>query len=90
MTRIESKIEKQIIKYLTKNDFWAIKISLCSVNGFPDRLVIGNNKIFFIEVKSPGYKADPLQVFVHNRLRRYGFEVIVADSLETVKYYIEG
>lgn len=89
MAVLESTIQKQIVAYLKKKGYWAIKIHLASVSGWPDLLVIGKNKVLFIEVKAPGKKARKLQVFVHNKLRALGQEVIIADSVETVKYYIE-
>jgi hypothetical protein len=88
MGRIESKIEKRISRFLKNKGYWPIKISLCSVNGFPDRMVIGYKILFFIEVKSPGEKPGKLQEYIHGKIRKYGFVVIVTDCVEDVKDYV--
>jgi len=90
MGRIESNIQNQIRDYLIGKAYWPIKISLCSENGFPDLIVIGFKTIFFVEVKSPGCKAAPLQKYIHARLMDLGVDVIVADSKQDIIGYING
>ena len=89
MSGPESVVERKIVNFLKRRFYWPIKISLCSENGFPDRLVIGHRCFFFIEVKQPGKKADPLQRHVHRKLAAFGVDVIVADNVEMVKEYVD-
>lgn len=86
----ESKIEKQVVNYLKKQSIWAVKMSLTSENGFPDRLCIGYDHIFFIELKAPGKTPRPLQKFIHEKLRGFGFDVLVIDDKKQIIDYING
>ena len=84
----ESKIQRQIVSYLKRKGYWPVKMSLTSENGWPDLLVIGYNHIFFIEAKSPGKEPRPLQIFIHEKIREFGHDVLVADSVQTVRDYL--
>jgi len=89
MAASESQIEKQVTTYLKKNGIWPVKMSLTSENGFPDRLCIGYNNIFFIELKAPGKKPRPLQKFIHDKIRQFGFDVLVIDEKQQIIDYIK-
>ena len=55
----------------------------CTSPGWPDLEVYpGKERIFFIECKAPGKKADPLQEHVHGVLRAAGYHVYVVDDAE--------
>lgn len=64
-------------------------MNLTSENGWPDLLVLGYDKVFMIEVKSPGEKPRKLQLFIHDKIKEFGHDVIVADNVEIVKDYIK-
>jgi len=88
MSRIESKIQNQIISFLKSRFYWPIKIILCGENGFPDLVVIGYKTVFFVEVKSPGEEPGPLQKHIHDKLRTFGITIIVADNKQIVVDYV--
>jgi Holliday junction resolvase len=78
----ESKLQAKIIHDL-KSEGWLVnKIMLCSNQGWPDVEAYRQRRIIFIEVKSKGKKAAPLQEYRHKQLRDQGFEVYVIDSWE--------
>lgn len=52
--------------------------------GVPDRILIGNGKTVFVELKAPGEKPRPLQKYVINKMRKAGADVRVADTKEKV------
>lgn len=84
---MESKLKKKIRDYLQKKSWWVIKVNLCSVAGFPDLICLSGghgltSRIVFIETKSEGKEARPLQKYVHDKLRSYGFDVHVIDTWE--------
>jgi Holliday junction resolvase len=93
---LESKVQRQIIRYLEDAGWYVVKILQTTKNGWPDlqalRLKEWRTKdfiqyrgvILFIEVKRPGTKPTPLQLIRHEELRSRGFRVIVADSLESL------
>lgn len=79
----EKLIEKTLNAEVKSLGGWSLKLLCQFVTGLPDRLVLlPGGVIFFIEVKSTGKTASPVQKLVHKRLRRMGFTVHVVDSLK--------
>jgi Holliday junction resolvase len=77
---LESKVQEKIVKRYKKEGWTVVKIILCSLSGFPDLMCLRDGMALFIEVKRPGERPRPLQIFVHDMLRRCGFEVLVLDE----------
>jgi len=78
----EKVIEKTLVARVKKAKGWAIKMVCTYVSGLPDRLVlIPMGIIFFVEVKSTGKTASPVQKLIHRQLRKLGFKVYVIDTL---------
>lgn len=82
MTR-ELQIEQHLVRQAEKNNFIAWKWQ-SSRRGVPDRIVIGNGKVVFVELKAPNEKPTKQQEHVHGLLRAQGMEVQVIDSMEGV------
>jgi Holliday junction resolvase len=78
----ESKLQKKIINDLKKKGWIPLKIILCNLPGFNDIIAYRNKVSVFVEAKSPGKKAEPLQVYRHDILKKQGFTVITVDSWE--------
>jgi HJR/Mrr/RecB family endonuclease len=53
---LESAVQKKIITYLKKENWFVTKIISCSTNGIPDLMAIKNGQTIFIEVKQKGKK----------------------------------
>lgn len=86
----ESKIEKFLVSEVKKRQGLALKLNSISMAGLPDRLILlPNGIIFFVELKSEGKKARPLQENVHRILKKLSFEVYVIDSIEMVREVIK-
>lgn len=77
---LESKVQEKIVKRYKQEGWMVIKIVLCSLSGFPDLMCLRDGTALFIEVKRKGERPRPLQVFVHDMLRKCGFEVLVLDE----------
>ena len=83
---MESSLSKKIRVYLEKKNWLVIKVNLCSMNGYPDLTLIDPfGKIVFIESKSEGKKARPLQEYVHKLLREHNCTVHVIDTWDKFK-----
>ncbi|HOO79022.1 MAG TPA: VRR-NUC domain-containing protein [Lachnospiraceae bacterium] len=80
---IESSVEDHLYKLCQKYDIFCIKL-LPSKSGIPDRILIGNGKVIFIELKSPGKKPRPLQVAIIKQMRAHGAIVYVLDTKDVV------
>jgi hypothetical protein len=79
----EKLIEKTLNAEVKSLGGWSLKLLCQFVTGLPDRLVLlPGGIIFFVEVKSTGKTASPVQRLVHKRLRRLGFTVHVIDTLK--------
>lgn len=85
MSGEESKLQSKIIKYLKLKGWLPVKISLCSVNGWPDVYAIKKGRSLFIEVKKPGEEPAPLQQHVHAQIELYGGIVWAIDNYEEFK-----
>ena len=59
------------------------------MSGAPDRMLIKNGVIIFIEFKAPNKKPRPLQKEVIEGLRRAGMIVGVVDDVEQGKRFID-
>jgi Holliday junction resolvase len=77
---LESKIQRKIIADLQKKGWLVIKVIQSNAPGFPDLMALKEGRVIFLEVKQPGKKPRPLQLYRHEQLRKQGFEVIVATN----------
>lgn len=77
----EKLLEKKLTEKVKKLGGWALKFLPFRVAGTPDRLVLlPGGRAYFAEIKSTGEKCSKLQVHIHGKLRKLGFEVFVIDS----------
>ena len=58
-------------------------------SGVPDRIVLLDRQVCFVELKAPGKKPRPLQDYVIDKLRAAGYQTEVIDSKEGVDDLIE-
>jgi len=79
---LESEIQNKITKLYQKEGWMVVKLIKTTVNGICDLMCLRNGKTIFIEVKQPGKVPTPLQLFVHDELRKQGFDVFVMNKPE--------
>ena len=76
-------IEKAFVEYLRDEyRIEALKLRIDGVDGFPDRSVIFEGRIFLIEFKSPSEKLRPQQRKIHGELRADGTIVFIGRDLK--------
>ena len=80
----ESTIEQYLVEQVKALGGECRKLRWIGRNGAPDRIVMLNGQVIFIELKAPGEKAKPHQVREHERMRRMGQRVEIVDSIERV------
>lgn len=92
MPKLEIEIEQKACEIaLEELGVTNVKMKAAGFNGYPDRqFFIPGGRPLFIEFKRPGEPLDPLQVIIINRLRYYGYQVEVADSVEEAIDFIKG
>ncbi len=85
MTR-ESSIERHLVVLASGNGWLTRKVRWIGRYGAPDRLLISpDGRVIWVELKAPGKTPGPVQCREHTRLRNYGQDVRVIDSLEGVE-----
>lgn len=89
MKPIENDIETYLYEQAKKHDILCYKFIAPSTRGVPDRILIGNGKTIFLELKRPGEKPRKLQFAIHKRMREHGATVFVADTKELVNDVID-
>lgn len=78
---MEKKIERRLRNKVKKAGGMALKLRDAMYAGFPDRTILmPNGKMYFVELKSPGKKPDPLQVLAMAKLRELGFTAVWFDN----------
>ena len=76
---LEKTIERYFKKKIEENGGECIKLT--GLVGIPDRMVLlPEGKMFFVELKQKGKKPRAIQTFIHNKLRKLGFNVYVIDD----------
>jgi len=56
----------------------------------PDRIVILNQKILFVELKTETGKLSPRQIFMFDELGEAGFPVHILRSYDDIEEFIRG
>jgi len=89
--RIESEklLESKFTTEVKKLGGWSFKLLSTYVTGLPDRICLfPGGRLFFIELKTTKKKPSKIQLIVHAKLQRLGFEVHVIDTTEKINQFI--
>lgn len=84
----EAKIEEYLKEKVERLNGMYIKFSSPGTNGVPDRIIILEGKVYFVELKAPGKEPRKLQKFIHAEMLKRGVKVYIIDSLEGVVKFI--
>lgn len=77
----EKTIEQGLVKAVKGRGGICPKFTSPGMDGMPDRLVLfPHGRLAFVEVKAPGKRPRPLQLYRHRKLRELGFLVYVLDN----------
>lgn len=86
---MESEIEKYLVRKVKQTGGLCYKWTSPGIIGVPDRIVLKNKKIIFVELKRKGARPRPSQLVQIGKIENQGFEVRVIDSKEKVDKLIE-
>jgi Holliday junction resolvase len=67
----ESKLQTKISTWLRRRGWLVVKISLCSLPGWPDLCAIKRKKTVWLEIKD-NRELDPLQQYRHAQIKEHG------------------
>ena len=87
----ERDVERNLKKKVEALGCMCLKFESPGYTGVPDRIIIiPGGEIIFVELKAPGKKERPRQVYVQQRFREMGCTVISSvDSLEKINDVLE-
>lgn len=80
----ESLIERYLVRRVEQAGGMCFKWVSPSNSGVPDRIVLLDRQVCFVELKAPGKKPRPLQEYTLNKLAEAGYSTYVIDSKEEV------
>jgi hypothetical protein len=80
----ESIVESRFVAEAKKAGHWQCKFTSPGTSGVPDRILIADGEVWFVELKRPDGEPRPLQVYVQNMMRSHGAKVINLDTVEKV------
>lgn len=83
MSKVESEklLETKLKNGVEKMGGWCIKMLSTHLTGLPDRVCLfPGGIIFFAEIKTTKKKAKKIQILVHHKIRKLGFEVHLIDT----------
>lgn len=88
MPPLESQLEKRLVEWCRRNGFLTFKFVSPNNRGVPDRIIIRNGRILFLELKQQGAKPTPLQMHEMKRLADAGCRVAWADNFDEALRHI--
>ena len=90
MKESEKVVERKLVELCKLNGGMCIKLLSFHINGLPDRMCLFKPaQVIFVELKTTNQKPRPLQIAIHDKLRKLGFRVEVIDTVEQVVNLIE-
>lgn len=90
MGKPEAMVENHLVRKAKARGWKAFKFVSPGNSGVPDRIVVGNGRVVFVELKSPVGKLSELQKKMIAQLKELGAEVHVCYGKEEVDAVLEG
>lgn len=85
----ERTVESHLRTACREAGLLCLKYTSPARGGVPDRIVVADGKVVFVELKRPGQKPNRRQLETHAKMRRYGADVRVVDSVESVDELVD-
>lgn len=86
---LESEIEGYLEELCESRGWLCEKVATTGSAGFPDRCVIADGRVVFVELKRPDHKPRKLQVRTLERLVAHGAETCVVHDADTADLFVE-
>jgi hypothetical protein len=87
----EKDLEQKFISECRKQGAWTAKFTSPAHAGVPDRVVIKNRRVIFIELKTDTGKITELQKHTHKEMARHGASVrVLRGKTEILEFFRKG
>ena len=85
----EKILERKLGEKVEAAGGWSLKLWPVSVAGLPDRMVLlPGGRIRFVEMKSEGKKPTAIQLMIHARFYKLGFQVTIISNEQQLNAFI--
>lgn len=84
----EATLEKRLVTKITNLGGIAWKFTSPGTIGVPDRIIMFQGKLCFVEMKAPGKQMREIQKWRKEQIEREGFPVMCLNSEEQVDEFI--
>lgn len=81
----ESEIERKLVQFCKELGMVTYKFVSPSNRGVPDRIVMHDGRVLFVELKQKGNKPTALQLYEMSRIQSCGLQVAWTDSWEDTR-----
>jgi hypothetical protein len=85
----ESIIERELKNKIQQLGGICLKWSSPGNRGVPDRIILYQGDVIFVELKRPGQKLRPLQEYQRRKFQELGVDIEVIDSMEGVEEFVK-
>ena len=86
---LEKQIEQTLALNINKIGGVCLKFTSPGNAGVPDRVVIHEGRVIFVELKRPGGEPRPLQIAVAKKMKNAGAFVYCISTKEQVRKFID-
>lgn len=84
----ERYIETKFLSFCESLGIACKKLKLASEAGWPDRTLLYQGRVMFLELKRTGENPTPMQLFVLDSLTQMGFEARWSNDFEQMKLIV--
>lgn len=86
---LEKNIESYLVKKIKNLKGLTFKFVSPGNIGVPDRIILFNRKVYFVELKAPNKKPRPSQIIQFRKIAEHYEEVIILDSISKIDEFVE-
>ena len=79
---LEKQVQASMLKYLKSEGYFTFKTIVNNVAGVPDIYALKNGKSVWIEVKRPGGRRSPVQIYTQEQMEKQGGIIMTVESVE--------
>ncbi len=87
--QLENDIEKRLIKKVKALGGLTFKFTSPSTKGVPDRIVVFNSQVHFVELKRPNAAPRSLQLYWISEIKSQGVDALTLSTFDEVDEFVE-